>query len=445
MKNKRCIRLLIILVALFFGLYPILGCNGGGGSSGGGGNGGGGGDDPPPDTWEQISIKQITGGGLLSPHIKASVDNDDNIHIMYFDDNDTGYGVNHIIWDMEALTGNEDESVATVDNCSALAFTLDGDNYPIIAYQGGLIKDCGGEDQSDAMFSIKENDVWGEYTGAMGVVERNPVFRDGLAGSNMSIAVDSQGSIHLCYQFRYEGCDAMNFQYPDLWYVKRDRNDIDNQMSEADWIDLEEQIEGNIYNENGTGYQNSVGYHNVMVLDNNEDPVVFYYTVISDTKGLRVALRQNEEWTTEWIETGCEVGDISAISRQNGDLAVAYYVEVDDDSDDSHYLKYAEKESQSTSWDVSTVDDGTWCGQYCSLAFNSSGLPAIAYYDIKSYSGYDRKNLKLASFDGVSWDKETVESSGNIGLYNSLWFDADNRAFICSYSETYKTIYIFYK
>ena len=287
--------------------------------------------------------------------------------------------------------------------------------------------------------------MWTEYTGAIGVVERNPVFRDGLAGSNVSIAVDSQGSIHLAYQFRYEGCDAMNFQYPDLWYIKRDRNDIDNQMLEADWIDLEEQIEGNVYNENGTGYQNSVGYHNVIVLDNNEDPVVFYYTVISGTKGLRVARRQNEEWTAEWIETGCEVGGISAISRENGDLAVAYYVEADDDSDDNHFLKYAEKQSQSSPWVISIVDDSTLCGQYCSLAFNSSGLPAISNYELESYSGYTLENLKLASYDGSSWEKEVVASNENIGLYNSLWFDADNRAFICSYSDTEDTIYIFYK
>ena len=49
--------------------------------------------------------------------------------------------------------------------------------------------------RSTTLFLLGKGDQeWAEYTGAMGYVTRNP-FYDGLAGSDMSVAVDSQGNI----------------------------------------------------------------------------------------------------------------------------------------------------------------------------------------------------------------------------------------------------------
>ena len=48
---------------------------------------------------------------------------------------------------------------------------------------------------------------------------------------------------------------------------------------------------------------------------------------------------------------------------------------------------------------------------------------------------YD-SNLKLARFTQDSWDKEVVASTGDIGLYNNLWFDENGHPLICSYSTT---------
>ena len=65
---------------------------------------------------------------------------------------------------------------------------------------------------------------------------------------------------------------------------------------------------------------------------------------------------------------------------------------------------------------------------------------------METYSGYELKNLKLARFNGISWtDREVVASTGDVGLYNSLWFDERGYPMICSYFGTEDSIYIFYQ
>jgi hypothetical protein len=92
------------------------------------------------------------------------------------------------------------------------------------------------------------------------------------------------------------------------------------------------------------------------------------------------------------------------------------------------------------------VDESILCGRYCSLAFNPSGGPAIAYYAIENHSGsISLEDLKFAEFSGSGWEIGTVSSEGDIGLYNSLWFDDSGTAIICSYSDTLHTIYLFYR
>ncbi len=395
-------------------------------------------------SWRAVKVKQLQAGGLLSPNVKASPDSNGDVHITYFDESQTNrgtYAIHYLVWNMEGAVTLEDgkeEIIGTIDNCKTLDLALDQSNFPVVGYQGGVVRECGSEQQSDVMFSIRENVTWGEYTGAVGEVERNPVFRDGLAGTEVSLAFDSNGDVHIAYQFLYEGCDSMNYQYPDLYYVKKDRTVLDD-------AEIEEQVEGNQYG--GTNIQNKVGDHSTIVIDSQDRPVIFYYAELSDnTKGLRVALRQQDgTWEKEWIETGCEVGGISAGFNTKGELGVAYYViKYSDERDDEHLLKYAQK--QSSSWSIQIVDDTILSGKYPSLSFDSSGSPAIAYYEIKTYSGYELKNLKLARFDGASWsDREVLASTGDVGLYNSLWFDYKDDPMIFSYSNSEDAIYVFYQ
>lgn len=446
-KNKES--LFSIFFALFFIVTCFCGCNNGVSDNEEDGN-----DSAltgeTSTQWDYISVKQIDARGLLSPRISASVDSNNQVHIAYFESNvpqdseeDTIYNINYVVWNMETLSGNDEESAIEVDNCSGLGFALDFSGFPVVAYQGGTVRECGQELQSDAMFSIREGDQWQEYLGGIGEIDedRNPVFQDGLAGADMSVAFDSQGDIHICYQFRYEGCDAMNFAFPDIYYVKKDRSNLNDPG-------IEEQVEGNTYEGFSVGYQNNVGDHCDITIDGNDEPAVFYYAELDNyTKGLRIARRQSGVWVTGWVEEGCEVGHISAARDNNGRLAVAYYAtQYTDGQGDSHAhcLKYAQ-ESEDSSWNIQLVDEASLCGDYCSLAFDSSGTPGIAYYEMESHSGYSLNNLKLARFNGTSWDTEVVASTGDVGLYNSLLFDESNSTLICSYSSTEKEIYIFFE
>ncbi|MGA1791233.1 MAG: hypothetical protein ACMUIM_07090 [bacterium] len=455
---------LLILFAIFSGVLLWGGCGGGGEQTlyeGSGETSGG----ESSGTWERIALTRIDAGGMLNPRVQAEWDSNGQVHVLYFtDSNDPAhdYSINYLVWDSRGLlyrTGDDQgtvidtEPVVDIDNCMALAFSLDKEGIPVVAYRGGRIRNCGQEQQSDAMLIIRGNSGWEEYTGAIGVVERNPFFGDGLAGTEVSVILDSKGDIHLCYQFFYEGCDAMNYQYPDLCYVKRTRSALDDEV-------IEETVEGNQYG--SLNIQNHVGDHCVIALDDEENPVIFYYAAIpGGDKGLRVARKMNGTWKKEWIEKGCEVGGITCARWDEiGYLGVAYYVEqYTNGRDDRHCLRYAEvlpsgwkiedSEEESSSWDVRMVDDSAWCGKYCSLAFDFWGFPAIAYYEIRPHSGSTldllNNNLKIARFDGESWKKEVVAFQGDIGLYNSLWFDPNDRIFICSFSNTQKEIDIFYR
>ena len=442
----------IVLLVVFLGGHCLFGC-GGDGATGTSSE-----DSSESDTrggssssgWEQVSIVQFQAGGMLVPHVKAMADSNDQAHIVYFSDseeNESLYDINYVVWDSVTQTQSDPVSVVEIDNCRTLGLYLDEGGDPVVAYQGGTVRECGSEQQSDVMISVGEEDVWSEFTGGIGFVERNPVFEDGLAGKTISVAVDSNGDIHLCYQFFYEGCDAMNFNFPDLLYVTKSGSALNDDGDE-------ETVAGNVYNPNGTASaQNDVGDHAVIILDEDEDPVIFYYADLSptmpdpDMQGLRVSRKKDGDWEHEWIETGIEVGEISCALNADGSLAVAYYVEgeyTDSLGSHSQCLKYAVE--QSSSWTVMMVDESVLCGAHCSLAFDSSSNPAIAYYAVENHSGsITLEDLKFASFDGISWDTETVATTGDIGSYNSLWFGENDTTYICTYSSSASEIYVFYR
>ncbi len=430
-----------LFAAATISMIVLYGCGGGPNSSGSEPPD----NDPPGSTWQKTPVKQLNAGGLLSPRVKAFPASDGKVHITYFTDSQGSsapYDVHYLVHDTHTgiiQTGVQTESIASIDNSRNLDLALDHNNVPVIVYQGGEVRECGSEQQSDAMLSIRGNGLWQEYTGATGIVERNPVFTDGLAGTEVSVAFDSHGDVHIAYQFLYEGCDSMNFQYPDMYYVKKQRSSL------GDSGTVEEVVEGNEYD--GPNIQNRAGDFPVIVIDGSDNPVIFYYAELPDlTKGLRVAHRNGDgTWLKEWIETGCEIGGISAGMNNQGVLGVAYYItDCNDGRSDTHYLKYAGQEG--SSWTVQTVDDSVLCGKYPSLSFDSSGLPAVAYYEIESHSGYDLRNLKLARFKDDLWtDRELVASTGDIGLYNNLWFDDNDSPVIASYSKTDTSIYMFYK
>ena len=87
-----------------------------------------------------------------------------------------------------------------------------------------------------------------------------------------------------------------------------------------------------------------------------------------------------------------------------------------------------------SSWSTETVDSEGKVNYYSSLAFDSSGNPAIAY----SYFDSDNHDLKYAIFDGSSWSTEIVDSEGLI--YSSLAFDSSGNPAIAYYGGLYNDL-----
>jgi len=463
--HKNNFATLVPFLILSFCILFLTGCNGSDDGEGGSENNPQGVTQPDDlEEWEKHQITHIDAEGLLVPQVSAQLGNDGDVRIAYFSDG-TDYGtenryhINYIAWDPLADMILSEETLEPMppesggeglDSCNPMALSLGNLDYPIIVYQGGAYRDQGPSDgeQSDVMFSIRYDQGWEEYTGAMGYVERNP-FYDGLAGSDLSAAIDSQGNIHICYQFYYEGMDSYNFGYPDLNYVKHNGNTLDNMIGDGDWADIEETVYGNVFTQTSATHR-GVGYGCKLLLEDNDNPVVFFveHTDYSDTFGLWFARRESSgDWNRQWVEQvglGWTIGDVSAAKDPEGNFAVAYSkICLSCDDDEGDHLKYA-IQSGST-WDVQVADQSSICGHSPSLAFDSQGNPAIAYYDLQSHSGHHREYLRLVRLVGSTWTSEIVTSDDDFGHHNSLWFDDDDRPFICSYSEAVDDIAIFEK
>jgi len=439
------------------------------------------------------STGKLTGNSLVSS-IDSSTADSFTVDSSTADSSTASYTVNYMVGSIvlnrqdtypyyligRYLMDQGPECIACTDNYLSLALTLTQDDCPVtqddcpvVAYRGGTRRGCEGEGgqqqhQSDVMISIRDSGsgngsgTWESWTGAEGSLKAGASGGGAsesdsflmLAGSEVSAVTDSKGCIHLSYQVLSEKCGAADSSanYADLYYVKIDPSTHGTQATS-------ERVE-----EDQHDSPHFIGSHCAITLDRDENrdeiPVIFYYAEIPDktsgqqVRGLRVARKEGGAWNRKWIELlwadpGCEVDSIScARGSQNGYgyMGVAYAIkDTEPGGSVYHHLQYACTDRQFSSWQVQTVDDYPSCGEYCSLAFDSRGFPAIAYHKPLDYSGYP--GIIFACFNGSSltWDKEVVSAEGDIGLCNNLWLDNYNRPFICSYSSSQKTIYLFYR
>ena len=97
-------------------------------------------------------------------------------------------------------------------------------------------------------------------------------------------------------------------------------------------------------------------------------------------------------------------------------------------------LNLKPKHDEKYSWKIADVDSEGDLGVYSSLAFSSSGHPAISYYDRTN------KDLKYALFDGKNWKKQTIDSEGDVGTHISLAFSPSGHPAISYYDYKSKDL-----
>jgi hypothetical protein len=370
-------------------------------------------------------------------NVKSMIDNN-QLHLAYFLPAGNGnYNIHYLNFDWASLpqkNAGYNSSVIQVDHSRDMQIGYTTDTIPIIMYQGGSYPTCGETEQSDIMLSLFQNNQWREHTISIGTVERNPVINNGLAGYSTDMIIDSTNTIHMCFQFLYEGCDSMNYNYPDLWYIQFSTDNL-NELPEH------EIVEGNDYE--NSNKQNNAGEHCSISLDNSNRPFIFYYYVDSlpnKEKGLRVAYRNYQDsWEAQWIVKDIHVDYISAKWNDNQEImAVAYYVTQNSYGNRNNVLMYAEQTY--TGWQSIVVDKSCYCGKYCSLTFDNNGEPIIAYRADQTRSGIALNQLKIAYRKSNQWKKyfcSTVNNIDNLGIDNTIHVD-DDAIHITSFSyETY--------
>ncbi len=123
----------------------------------------------------------------------------------------------------------------------------------------------------------------------------------------------------------------------------------------------------------------------------------------------------------------------------NGDTVISYY---DAANGNLKCLRQGTLISGSSYIQRETVDSTGNVGQYTSLALDTNGNPHISYYDVTN------RDLKYAYKDGSGWHIQTVDNSGSdTGQYTSIAVDANGRPHISYYADynTYSALRYAYK
>jgi len=144
-----------------------------------------------------------------------------------------------------------------------------------------------------------------------------------------------------------------------------------------------------------------VGWYTSLAFDVDDNPVIAYYDI---TEGdLKLAWWDGADWDIEVVDSVGNVGaGASLVFLGDGNPAISYY------DDTIEMLKYAAWNG--ASWDFASIAAGGGysimvCSGYTSLALDTDGYPAIAYY--RAIVG-DPPDQLFARWDGSSWNTEPV-------------------------------------
>jgi subtilisin family serine protease len=110
---------------------------------------------------------------------------------------------------------------------------------------------------------------------------------------------------------------------------------------------------------------------------------------------------------------------------RDGVLHLAYYDPA------IHSVRYATRDTKGL-WSKTQIVDTSSndVGVYVSIDIDSTGKPAIAYFDNTN------SDLKYAHFNGASWDVQTRDSAKSVGQFPSLTFDPQGNPVIAYYRKS---------
>jgi len=154
-----------------------------------------------------------------------------------------------------------------------------------------------------------------------------------------------------------------------------------------------------------------------LAFDKDGNPGISYCATnpksVNPTAELHYIHFNGKEWIKEKVDEMYECRKTSLAFNQSGLPAIAYGTE--------NVLLYAYFNGEK--WQIENIDSGFGSGTFGSLAFNKSDMPCISYTLNISEGSILVNNLRYACFDGTNWKKKWVDTLGDGGYFSSLVFD----------------------
>jgi PKD repeat protein len=202
-----------------------------------------------------------------------------------------------------------------------------------------------------------------------------------------SIAVDASGNPHIVY---YQKADSAT-EYPELKY--------------AYWTGTTWHIETLESTKSGSGYYVS------LVLDSSGNPHIAYSQSTPDK--LKYAYKDGSGWHFFDLITNIDISYVNLVLYQDKPQ-ISFFENTEE------RLKYTYLNG--TNWVIENVTPTPTGGHWNSLALNPNGNPRIAFYDYFSSTTGILKYAKRTP-TGI-WQIETVDDSGDVGVWCSLVIDS---------------------
>ncbi|MHC4646992.1 MAG: M4 family metallopeptidase [Planctomycetota bacterium] len=162
------------------------------------------------------------------------------------------------------------------------------------------------------------------------------------------------------------------------------------------------------------------GEYTSMALDSMDNPHISYYDSMNNDLKYAYCDDPCEGWNMETVGVGGGYPSLALDSNDNPHISHHDWM-----TDELRYAYYDPYEG----WNIEMVD---FTAGYTSIALDSNDNPGISYIGY-----YDTGNNypKYASFDGVHWSTEVVDSN-TAAAYCSLAIDSNNVPHISYYDET---------
>jgi hypothetical protein len=288
-----------------------------------------------------------------------------------------------------------DQSIGVTYGTSTV-FNASGKVY--IGYLGGVVSQVECSSSDAVIASSTDNKTFTKRT-----VAAAGLYAGDTVGYWMSVALDSKGADHASHK------DVL------FGYYEQDGKQKANPMYDS------EVIGGTA----GSQFKKGGGDYTSLVFNKDDQPVVAFFNPMQTglDGGILVAVKKGNSWTINQAVPGATSERISLNTDGKGLFGISYY------EPSQQLLRYTESAANLTGWVNDVVDSElTHNGEFSSLAYDSKGRPAIAYYKCGKYQAsmcdLTRDALKFAWRINGTWQTWEVDTgdANRCGSYAWLAF-----------------------